>query len=48
MLQAWNFIRDFTDKPMSTLEALLSNLAKAVLDVNAGGASARRGSLAFC
>ena len=36
LLQTYSFIREFTDKPMSTQEAIISNVAKAVVDVDAG------------
>jgi len=34
--QAYSFIREFTDRPMTTLEASAGCAAKAVLDLDAG------------
>jgi hypothetical protein len=34
--QAYAYIREFTDKPMSTRQAVLANVSKNVVDTDAG------------
>lgn len=36
VLQAFQWIRDFTDRPMTTRQAVLANVAKNVVDTDAG------------
>jgi hypothetical protein len=40
--QAFQWIRDFTDRPMTTRQAVLANVAKNVVDTDAGTYGSRR------
>jgi hypothetical protein len=43
-VQAFQWIRDFTDRPMTTRQAVLANVAKNVVDTDAGGLGFSSGS----